>query len=94
MTREYLIIIAVSDSPTEVTNHEISSYLASNPIVEDLTATSYHACLRHNIPSIGITSILILELIPIHRFWYNTDTDTDTGISIGPIPILIPGSPA
>ena len=45
MTREYLIIIAVSDSPTEVTNHEISSYVASNPIVEDLTATSYHAWL-------------------------------------------------
>ena len=43
MTREYLIIIAVSDSPTEVTNHEISSYFDSNPIVEDLTATSYHA---------------------------------------------------
>jgi len=46
MTREYLIIIAVSDSPTEVTNHEISSYLASNPIVEDLTATSYHAWFK------------------------------------------------
>ena len=43
MTREYVIIIAVSDSPTKVTNHETSSYIASNPILEDLTATSYHA---------------------------------------------------
>ena len=42
--REFLIIIAVSDSPTEVTKHEISSCFASNPVLEDLTATSYHAC--------------------------------------------------